>query len=162
MCVYSTKSEPIFKICNQWSSPRATRLCAKHRAFQNGKCGEHNISERLKWQEMSRSVKWTKFCKNYFLGKGFCKTSANLFWRRFGFGFRPQKGVWGMNAGGFRNSFSAGLARTKKLKSYFFFKPINFFVLSSPKNIFPNIMNREHRIFAILFFNIVLNFPYGN
>ena len=56
-CVYSTKSEPIFKISNQWSFPRATRLCAKHRAFQNGKCGEHNISERLKWQEMSRSVK---------------------------------------------------------------------------------------------------------
>src|SRR3989338_4677260 len=78
-CVYSTKSEPIFKIGNQWSSPRATRLCAKHRAFQNGKCGEHNISARLKWQEMSRSVKWTKFCKNYFLGKGFCKTSANVF-----------------------------------------------------------------------------------
>src|SRR3989338_5547623 len=47
---------------------RASPLCAKHRAFQNGKCGEHNISERLKWQEMSRSVKWTKFCKNYFLG----------------------------------------------------------------------------------------------
>jgi len=22
---------------------------------------------------------WTKFCKNYFLGKGFCKTSAHLF-----------------------------------------------------------------------------------
>ncbi|OGI72985.1 hypothetical protein A2737_02165 [Candidatus Nomurabacteria bacterium RIFCSPHIGHO2_01_FULL_41_71] len=49
-CVYSTKSEPIFKICNQWSSPRATRLCAKHRAFQSGKCGERNISERLKCQ----------------------------------------------------------------------------------------------------------------
>ena len=52
--------------------------------------------------------------------------------------------------------------KTKKSKSDFFFKPINFFVLSSPKNIFPNIMNREHRIFAILFFNIVLNFSYGN
>jgi len=22
---------------------------------------------------------WTKFCKNYFLGKGFCKTSTDLF-----------------------------------------------------------------------------------
>ena len=33
LCVYTTKSEPILKACNQ-ASPRATRLCAKHRAFQ--------------------------------------------------------------------------------------------------------------------------------
>ncbi|OGI72986.1 hypothetical protein A2737_02170 [Candidatus Nomurabacteria bacterium RIFCSPHIGHO2_01_FULL_41_71] len=51
---------------------------------------------------MSRSVKWTKFCKNYFLGKGFCKTSASVFEirrackfpaRRRGLGRNPR-GLW--------------------------------------------------------------------
>jgi len=37
----------------------------------------------------------TRFCENYFLGKGFRKTETNF----FAFA-RPQKGVWGMNAGG--------------------------------------------------------------
>jgi len=47
-------------------------------------------------------IRWTKFCKNYFLGERILQN--------FGWISRPQKGVWGMNAGGFRNSFSAGLA----------------------------------------------------
>jgi len=49
-CVYSTKSEPIFKISNQWSSPRATRHHARRGASAKQKHGEHNISERLKCQ----------------------------------------------------------------------------------------------------------------
>jgi hypothetical protein len=42
------------------------------------------------------------FAKTIFWGKGFGKTETNVFeiQRGFGFGFRPQKGVWGMNAGG--------------------------------------------------------------
>src|SRR3989344_4661190 len=131
MCVYSTKSEPIFKICNQWSSPRATRLCAKHRAFQNGKCGEHNISERLKWEEMSRSVKWTKFCKNYFLGKGFCKTSANVFEIRQSseFGFPRGGGVWGGIRAGFCVSFWRGGLENNNYKITFPLSSLNFFCL---------------------------------
>ena len=39
----------------------------------------------------------TKFWQNYFFGKGFAKTSAEF--------SRPQKGVWGMNAGGIRFYF---------------------------------------------------------
>ena len=42
-CVYSTKSEPIFKISNQWSSPRATRLCAKHRASAEAEVRENAL-----------------------------------------------------------------------------------------------------------------------
>jgi len=38
----------------------------------------------------------TRFCENYFLGKGFRKTSADF----LVVVSRPQKGVWGMNAGG--------------------------------------------------------------
>jgi len=41
----------------------------------------------------------TRFCQNYFLGIGFGKTETCI--------SRPQKGVWGMNAGGFRNFFRA-------------------------------------------------------
>ena len=41
------------------------------------------------------------FAKNIFWGKGFGKTSAEF--------SRPQKGVWGMNAGGFPN-FSKTIA----------------------------------------------------
>jgi len=37
------------------------------------------------------------FAKTIFWGKGFGKTSAEF--------SRPQKGVWGMNAGGIPNSF---------------------------------------------------------
>jgi len=53
----------------------------------------------------------TRFYQNYFLGEGFGKTETNVFEirRGFGFGFRPQKGVWGMNAGGILFGFSAGL-----------------------------------------------------
>jgi len=42
------------------------------------------------------------FAKTIFWGKGFGKTETNVFEirRGLGFGFRPQKGVWGMNAGG--------------------------------------------------------------
>jgi len=56
---------------------------------------------------MSRSEKWTKFCKNYFLGKGFCKTSANVFEirRGFGFGFPRGGGVWGGIRAGFLSNF---------------------------------------------------------
>jgi hypothetical protein len=39
-CVYCTKSEPIFKIGNVERPPRATRLCAEHRASAKQKCGE--------------------------------------------------------------------------------------------------------------------------
>ena len=47
----------------------------------------------------------TRFCENNFLGKGFRKTSANLFWRDFG--FRPRGGgVWGGIRAGF--FFGAG------------------------------------------------------
>jgi len=41
-----------------------------------------------------------KFWQNYFLGKGFFALPRLIFSGEFGFGFRPQKGVWGMNAGG--------------------------------------------------------------
>jgi len=39
----------------------------------------------------------------------FRKTETNIFGirRGFGFGFRPQKGVWGMNAGGILLGFLA-------------------------------------------------------
>lgn len=40
MCIYITKSEPIFKVCDTKRTPRATRLCAKHRASAKQKCGE--------------------------------------------------------------------------------------------------------------------------
>jgi len=33
----------------------------------------------------------TRFCKNYFLGKGFCKTSSNVFGIRRGFGIPPAR-----------------------------------------------------------------------
>lgn len=39
------------------------------------------------------------------MGKGFRKTETNLSRWGFEFGFRPQKGVWGMNAGGPAFSF---------------------------------------------------------
>ena len=39
----------------------------------------------------------TRFCQNYFLGK--------RIWQNLGWFFRPQKGVWGMNAGGFTSKF---------------------------------------------------------
>ena len=38
--------------------------------------------------------------KIFFLGKGFFTLPRLIFLGEFGFGFRPQKGVWGMNAGG--------------------------------------------------------------
>jgi len=52
---------------------------------------------------MSRSAKWTKFCENYFLGKGFRKTSANVFEirRDSEFGFPRGGGVWGGIRAGF-------------------------------------------------------------
>jgi len=47
LCVYCTKLEPIFKICNVKRSPHATRLYAKHRAFQEWKVqGTHTHSAR--------------------------------------------------------------------------------------------------------------------
>ena len=42
----------------------------------------------------------TKFWQNYFLGKGFFALPRLIFRGKFEFGFRPQKGVWGMNVGG--------------------------------------------------------------
>ena len=39
-CVYITTLEHFSERNEYQRSPRATRLCAKHRAFQNGKCGE--------------------------------------------------------------------------------------------------------------------------
>ena len=46
-CVYCTKLEPIFKIADTHAFPRATRLCAKHRAFQEWKVrGTHTHSAR--------------------------------------------------------------------------------------------------------------------
>jgi hypothetical protein len=53
-------------------------------------------SERLKWQEVSRSVKLKKFCENYFLGKGFRKTLANVFEIRRGFKFGFPRGERGL------------------------------------------------------------------
>jgi len=53
--------------------------------------------------------------RKLFSGKGFRKTKTNVFEirRGFGFGFRPQKGVWGINAGGILFGFSAGRAMDK-------------------------------------------------
>ena len=53
--------------------------------------------------------KWTRFCENNILGKGFRKTSANSFLKFGGdFGFRsPAGGVWG----GMRAGFSEILAK---------------------------------------------------
>ncbi|OGN19307.1 MAG: hypothetical protein A3F25_00615 [Candidatus Yanofskybacteria bacterium RIFCSPHIGHO2_12_FULL_45_19b] len=47
------------------------------------------------------------FAKAIFWGLDFRKTETNVFEirRGFGFGFRPQKGVWGMNAGGLLEFF---------------------------------------------------------
>ncbi|MCR4307228.1 MAG: hypothetical protein NUV80_01555, partial [Candidatus Berkelbacteria bacterium] len=48
------------------------------------------------------------FAKTIFWGKGFGKTSAEF--------SRPQKGVWGMNAGGFRTVFNfAGKFRANEI-----------------------------------------------
>ena len=68
------------------------RLCAKHRAFPKEKCG------------MPPNNKMDSILRNNFLGKGFAKPRL-IFWREFEFGFRPQKGVWGMNAGGILGFF---------------------------------------------------------
>jgi len=47
------------------------------------------------------------FAKLFFWGFGFGKTETES--------SRPQKGVWGMNAGGFRFGFLATSKKTKKL-----------------------------------------------
>ncbi len=67
-------------------SPRATRLCAKHRAFQNGKCGEN------------AKYKMDSVLRNYFAGGRIRKTETNVFEIRRDSGFRPAGGC-GRNAG---------------------------------------------------------------
>jgi len=47
------------------------------------------------------------FAKTIFWGKGFGKTSAEF--------SRPQKGVWGMNAGGFRTGGFRKIRHHKKI-----------------------------------------------
>ena len=37
-------------------------------------------------------LKMDSVLRNYFLGKGFAKTETNLFWRKFGLGFRAEEG----------------------------------------------------------------------
>ena len=58
-----------------------------------------------------RNTNKASVLRNYFAGGMIRKTETNVFEIRwgFGFGFRPQKGVWGMNAGGILFGFSAGL-----------------------------------------------------
>ena len=46
-------------------------------------------------------IRWTRFCQNYFLGI--------WIWQNRDCISRPQKGVWGMNAGGFCISDLAGM-----------------------------------------------------
>src|SRR3989338_10986481 len=48
---------------------RATHACVIH-SFSKGEKRGTQCTERLKWQEMSRSEKWTRFCETIFLGKG--------------------------------------------------------------------------------------------
>jgi hypothetical protein len=51
---------------------------------------------------------WTRFCENYFLGKGFAKPRLILFEIRRDFGFRPRAGgVWGGMRAGFFSDFLA-------------------------------------------------------
>ena len=81
---------------------------------------------------MSRSAKWTKFCKNYFLGKGFCKTSANVFEIRRGseFGFPCGGGVWGGIRAGFSFLFFGEWASRKNTR-----KMIKSFYEQSIRNV---------------------------
>ena len=73
----------------------------------------YTVSPKEKSEARNTNTKWTKFCKNYFLGKGFCKTSANVFEIRRGLEFRPRGGgVWG----GIRAGFLLVLAERAKIK----------------------------------------------
>ncbi|KKU96849.1 MAG: hypothetical protein UY29_C0006G0058 [Parcubacteria group bacterium GW2011_GWC2_48_17] len=55
-------------------------------------------SERLKWEEMSRSRKMDSVLRNYFAGGRIRKTETNVFEIRQGLGFRPAGGR-GRNVG---------------------------------------------------------------
>ena len=95
--------------------PRAcyARLCDTQ--FLQRRKARHTIrTERLKWQEVSRSVKWTKFCKNYSLGKDFAKLRQMFlkfggipFWvpaRRRGLG-RKRAGLFFEKIGELKNNY---------------------------------------------------------
>jgi hypothetical protein len=65
--------------------------------FQRRKRGTQ-YTERLKWQEMSRSEKMDSVLRNYFAGGRIRKTETNVFEIRQGSDFRPAGGC-GRNAG---------------------------------------------------------------
>src|SRR3989344_609724 len=62
-------------------SPRATRLCAKHRAFQNGKCRENAIRTPplIFWELMRRSDGLARAEEG--AGEESARASAFFFWR---------------------------------------------------------------------------------
>ena len=71
--------------------------CAKAQFLQRRKRGTQS-TERLKWEEMSRSEKMDSVLRNYFAGWRIRKTETNVFEIRQGSGFRPAGGC-GRNAG---------------------------------------------------------------
>ena len=80
------------------ASPRATHLCAKHRASAEA--------------EVRGNAKYTmdEILRKLFPGTGFRKTETDFFEKFFGLGFRPAGGC-GRNAG--RISFLAGGQRKR-------------------------------------------------
>ena len=73
--------------------------------------GEVGFLLREKLTEFLVPIRWTRFCQNYFLGI--------LIWQNRDCISRPQKGVWGMNAGGLKNLILAEKIRIKCLKNIF-------------------------------------------
>src|SRR3990167_9051413 len=103
---------------------RVLRTPVYTHSFSKGEKRGTQCTERLKWQEMSRSEKRTRFCKNYFLGKGFCKTSANVFEIRRGLNPARRRGL-GRNP---RGHFWRGKG-LKPVKIFFIL--FNIFIISS-------------------------------
>jgi hypothetical protein len=73
-----------------------TPVCAH--SFSKGEKRGTQSTERLKWEEMSRSEKWTRFCETILREGGFAKPRLKFFEIRRDSDFRPAGGC-GRNAG---------------------------------------------------------------
>ena len=98
-CIYSTKSEPIFKT-KYHSVPRVLKhLCAVAQSFLKEKVRGKRWTAQILGNEPFKK-KWTRFCENYIAGGRIRKTETYSFWNSagLGLGFRPAGGC-GRNAG---------------------------------------------------------------